>query len=99
MDFHSHSGGDIWRPNRLVKISDQRVGIDGEYLINEVEYRSDNSTGDTTRIGVVDKNKYSLAAQEGAFNRQVTKQGEEVVFDCAGLTGLDLKDAKKSGLC
>ncbi len=98
VDKHSHAD-DIWRPNRLVKVSDQRVGVDGEYLINEIEYRSDNTQGNTTRIGIVDKNKYSLIAQEGAFKQQTTKQGEEIVLDCSKLKGVFLETGKKLGFC
>ena len=102
VDLHSHSD-DIWRPNRLVKVSDQRAGIDGEYLINEVEYRTDSQTGQTTLIGIVDKNKYNLELQASAFKQQTTKQGEKednkVVLDCSKLKGIFLKTAKDVGFC
>lgn len=102
VNFHAHAD-DIWRPNRLVKVSDQRAGIDGEYLINEVEYSTDSQRGQTTRIGIVDKNKYNLDLQASAFKKQTTKQGDKkdnkVVLDCSELTGIFLKTAKDIGLC
>ena len=72
IDGHSHAD-DIWRPNRLVKVTDERTGIDGTFLINEVNYRTDNDRGNTCVIGIVDLNRYSLEAQEGGFKTTKAK--------------------------
>ncbi len=66
IDGHSHAD-DIWRPNRLVKVTDERAGIDGTFLINEINYSTNSETGNTTTIGIVELNRYSLIAAETGF--------------------------------
>ena len=72
IDGHSHSN-DIWRPNRLVKVTDERAGIDGTFLINEVNYNTDNDRGNTCVIGIVELNRYSLEAAESGFKTTKAK--------------------------
>ncbi len=69
--------GEVWRPNRLVKVVDQRVGLDGVFLINAVVYNTDLDSGDTVEIGIVERNRYKLAAEEASFEKSTKGQGDK----------------------
>jgi prophage tail gpP-like protein len=86
LNGHSHADG-IWRPNRLVKISDGRADLSGDFMINSVTYMTDIDSGNTTSINVVDSNRYRLIAEESRFSRAVNKQGENIVLTAAERTG------------
>ena len=56
----TQSNGDAWPLNALVMVNDPYLGVHGKMLINSVEFRFDDSSGSTTKLGVIHKGAYSL---------------------------------------
>jgi prophage tail gpP-like protein len=58
------SNGDIWRINRIVRVSDPMAGIDKDMLISSVRYTFRNEEGTKTELTVVDKNTYTKVQRD-----------------------------------
>jgi prophage tail gpP-like protein len=54
------NSGRVWRPNRLVKVSDKKLDVDELMLINAVELSFDPGSGFQTTLELVRKECYSL---------------------------------------
>lgn len=58
----------LWVPNEIVSINDDFVGmssqLNAQMLIDTIEYKIGNDSGSTTSITCVDKNAYTLQAEQ-----------------------------------
>ena len=55
--------GKIWKPNQLVSVVDDFAGINAQLLINSVTFSQDR-TGSSAVLALVDKNAYTLKLNE-----------------------------------
>ena len=55
----SQTNGDIWRINRIVRVSDPVAEIDKDMLIADVRFTYQNEKGARTELTIVDKNTYT----------------------------------------
>lgn len=55
--------GDIWTPNTIIKVVDERAAIDDYMLINYVTFRFDQD-GRKTELGLINKDAYKLKIAE-----------------------------------
>lgn len=56
--------GDIWRPNTLVRVNDEYVGIEATMLVNSTTFALDGGSGRTTALSLVERNAYTLELSE-----------------------------------
>lgn len=56
--------GDLWTTNRLVKVIDEFAGIEGDMLINTVNFNFTNEEGSATTLTLVNRNAYTIALTE-----------------------------------
>lgn len=57
---HSKPNGEAFTLNRLVRIKDVFADIDGEYLLNYINWEISNDDGSLTTLGFVNKDAYTL---------------------------------------
>jgi len=60
----------LWGVNQLVTVSDDKSGVQGEFLIRGVEYKVDSREGTTTKLTITDKDAYTAQAALSLRNRQ-----------------------------
>lgn len=69
----------LWIPNEIVSVKDDFAGmtskIDAKLLINTVEYRLSNDSGSTTVLTCIDKDSYTLQAEEDLRNTRANNLG------------------------
>jgi prophage tail gpP-like protein len=51
---------ELWRPNRLVKIVDDKNQLDGQFLIRGITFSKDVESGSTTTLRIVPRGAFSL---------------------------------------
>lgn len=56
-----HAGGELWRPNRLVQVQDDFLGVDGELLIAQVSITL-NEGGSLTELELCRREAFDLIA-------------------------------------
>lgn len=66
--------GDLWRVNTLLSVDDDEADIAATMLTNTVSYSLDEDSGDTTTIGFVNRNAFTLELEDPT----VDDIGEEV---------------------
>lgn len=74
-------GGDIWRPNKLVSVLDEFSDVNATLLINTVEYNLSVDSGETTILGMVTKDAYTLEANKPVKDEKSESLGEEFTED------------------
>ena len=66
--YQDEAGTRLWAPNEIVSVKDDFAGmesrVDAKLLIKSVEYKLSDSEGSTTEITCVDKNSYTLQAEQ-----------------------------------
>ena len=60
----------LWNINQLVNVSDDKAGVQGEFLIREVEYKVDSREGSTSKLTVTNKDAYTAEAALSLRGRQ-----------------------------
>jgi len=82
--FLDSSKAEIWKPNLLVKVTDDFCNINATLLIKSVEYKLSVNDGSTTIITLVDADSYTLESQvEDATrkrNKKANKKGDELTW-------------------
>lgn len=71
---YKNQTGDIWTPNTLVKVSDDRANIDDVMLINAVTYRLTSDEGSTTELSLVNRDAYTLEFSEPEDAKKAKKK-------------------------
>tara|TARA_R110000765_G_scaffold118194_3_gene212349 strand:- start:4771 stop:6045 length:1275 start_codon:yes stop_codon:yes gene_type:complete len=61
---HSKNDGSIWKLNRLHNVEDDFAKVDGQLLLNRITFKMDLNTGNTTNLGFVSKDAYTLEVQD-----------------------------------
>lgn len=59
-----HQGGALWSPNTLVRVQDDRAGINAKMLINSVNYAMDTDGGRMTTLSLLQRDAYTLELEE-----------------------------------
>jgi len=73
--FSIKEGSDqIWEPNRLVQVEDDKTDIDSELLIRSVSY-SFNSEGSKTKMELITPDAFTLEANQKALEARSNKFG------------------------
>jgi len=61
---HSKNDGSIWKLNRLHNVEDDFAKVNGQLLLNRITFKMDLNTGNTTELGFVSKDAYTLEVQD-----------------------------------
>lgn len=61
---HINQTNNLWDINELVKVEDDRAGINSRMLVNSIKFKSDKENADTSLISFVEKNAYTLSLEE-----------------------------------
>jgi len=63
-------GKQLWDVNQLVTVSDDRAGVQGEFLVRGVEYKVDSREGSTTKLTITNNDAYTAQAAVSLRDRQ-----------------------------
>ena len=61
---HTTPDGMPWKLNRLINIRDTYCDVDGDLLLNSIEWKFSNKSGSITSLGFVPKDSYTLEIAE-----------------------------------
>jgi len=67
----------LWQPNKLVQVLDERLDIDGEMLINSVQY-SYGEGGSIVNLSLSDPDSFSIQANISKAEERTNKTGLEI---------------------
>lgn len=81
--YNNRQNTDLWQPNKLVAVLDDKCQLDGQFLIKGVTYNKDLENGTTTRLDIVNRGTFNLDPDK------VTKDLESNDFG-TGLINIDV---------
>lgn len=68
----TQSNGDIWPLNGLVSVKDDKIGVNGEFLIASINFSLDGSGGELTNMSLVPPEAFDLQKRTDIPNKKVS---------------------------